>query len=195
MRRKPSFAGLDTALPPELLDIARAVSAELREQGVPHAIIGGLAVGAHGWARMTRDIDVLVPSDVDLDELLVLGERASPLALPETFVGRSAVRAGVEIDVMAPAEGGAMEVLDDAIADAETVDGLPVLALGPLVLMKLVSGRARDDADIVEMLKASKDDIDETADDVASYLEQNSVGLLDDFDSLVAQATWELHRK
>lgn len=38
-----------------------ALIRQLKKHRVPHVVIGGWAVIAHGYVRATRDIDVLVP--------------------------------------------------------------------------------------------------------------------------------------
>src|SRR5512146_1616649 len=47
-----------------VLETARKVSRLLTEGGVPGAIIGGIAVFLHGYARTTRDVDVLAPGNL-----------------------------------------------------------------------------------------------------------------------------------
>lgn len=42
---------------------ADRLAAKLSELGIPYAICGGLAVTAHGHARTTSDVDVLVTAD------------------------------------------------------------------------------------------------------------------------------------
>ena len=55
-----SLDRLKGVVAPELIARAERVSRLLTELGVPHSLIGGLAVGAHGHVRATRDIDFLV---------------------------------------------------------------------------------------------------------------------------------------
>src|SRR6185369_6865442 len=43
-----------------VLDAMRKASDELTRLGVRHALVGGLAVGAHGYPRATKDVDFLV---------------------------------------------------------------------------------------------------------------------------------------
>ena len=45
---------------PEVLDAMRVASAALKSAGVRHVVVGGLAVGAHGYPRATKDVDFLV---------------------------------------------------------------------------------------------------------------------------------------
>jgi hypothetical protein len=43
-----------------------ALLRQLKKHGVPHVVIGGWAVIAHGYVRATRDIDVLVPDALEV---------------------------------------------------------------------------------------------------------------------------------
>ena len=42
-----------------LLNLVR----RLEEEGIPYAVIDGMALGRHGYARMTEDVDVLMTAD------------------------------------------------------------------------------------------------------------------------------------
>jgi len=48
--------------PPESADIVR-VLAELARHRVEYALLGGAAMALHGFPRMTKDIDLLLPRD------------------------------------------------------------------------------------------------------------------------------------
>lgn len=56
----------------ELDRILERVASALRERGIAHALIGGLALAAHGAARATLDVDLLAPGEraEEVDELL-----------------------------------------------------------------------------------------------------------------------------
>src|SRR5258708_5343736 len=41
----------------------RRLSTRLREESVPHAILGGMALALHGYLRVTADVDVLTTPD------------------------------------------------------------------------------------------------------------------------------------
>src|SRR5262245_26168845 len=56
----PSLANLRGVVAPELLSAIVTASSQLREAGIPHALAGGLAGGAHGYPRTTDVIDFLV---------------------------------------------------------------------------------------------------------------------------------------
>jgi hypothetical protein len=148
--------GQPYGLKPE--DAKRRLAVELarlcEEAGVAPLVIGGLAVNHHGYARFTADVDLLVSRgeasklvqrfkqehgwrrhregfkntllDVGVD-ICVEGDRTSPRSA-ETF----------------PAPGNLRSV---------SVRPLPVPALSELIALKVMPGRARDDADVVELLK------------------------------------------
>ena len=44
-----------------LLESARAAASTLAEHGIPHLIVGGLAVQEYGYQRVTIDVDIVVP--------------------------------------------------------------------------------------------------------------------------------------
>ena len=47
----------------EVFKTLRKIARRLDELGIPYAIVGGMALDAHGYRRMTVDVDVLVTSD------------------------------------------------------------------------------------------------------------------------------------
>lgn len=59
MRQSPTEA--------DLLNLARL----LAEHGVRYALIGGMAVGLHGFVRATKDIDLLLPVDAANNAALI----------------------------------------------------------------------------------------------------------------------------
>ena len=55
-----SIEELAEVVAPSVLLDAIDTSRRLTALGVPHALIGGLAVGLHGHPRATKDVDFLV---------------------------------------------------------------------------------------------------------------------------------------
>ncbi|MGH7893916.1 MAG: hypothetical protein ACREQL_04560 [Candidatus Binatia bacterium] len=155
----------------------------LRDARIPFAIAGGFAVIEHGYARFTKDVDLLVYA-ADLP-------RAMTALRDAGFVGgRTPIgarlrdeRTGVDVDLL----GTAFEGDERALARAGRARRrLPVVPVEHLVLMKLESGRSKDDADIVELLKAGASPVA-----VGRYLRQTWPELLARFRRLAAQARAE----
>lgn len=114
--------GLRDVVASALLERASQVSERLNELGVPHTLIGGLAVGVHGHPRATKDIDFLVGSEAF--------DRTTPLLVYRDEL-RELVRIGTT-DLMSVPPG--RTGLTDELALAEDI---PVISLAGLVLLKL----------------------------------------------------------
>jgi hypothetical protein len=132
-------------VPRDLVEGARAASSAFRDAGIRHVLVGGLAVGLNGYPRHTRDIDFLV------DESAF--EFRGPLVIPKP--GLPVRYLGIQIDwvLLEPEERAALDPFLLLPVDSE----VPVIPVEPLVLMKLVAGRLRDRADVLEMIKAGAD--------------------------------------
>jgi hypothetical protein len=173
---------------PRLVDLDRAlaaVSAEVRaaattahevlnERGVPHMLVGGLAVGPHGYPCATQDVDFLVG-----DEAFQFSDGG----LVSVTAGVPIEIGGVRIAYLSPDEAaGQRELLEAARARPD----LCVVPLDHLVYMKLVAGRQKDQAAIVGLLKAGA-----SADPLRQFIAKVAPDLLPRLDRLVAQAIRE----
>src|SRR5262245_7463765 len=155
----------------------------LRDAKVPFAVIGGFAVIEHGYERFTKDVDVLVYA-ADLPRAIAVLEAAG-LTSGGTSIGAKLrdPQTGVDVDVL----GTAFEAEERALArSARTRTALPVIPVAHLILMKLESGRSKDDADVVELLKAGT-----SPGSVARYLRRAWPKLLPRFRQLAARARAE----
>jgi hypothetical protein len=73
-------------------------SATLSELGVRHALVGGLAVGAWGYPRNTRDIDFLVGEEAFVHRACHCGSKSRSIGFDNEWIaggprGRSRGRA------------------------------------------------------------------------------------------------------
>jgi len=145
----------------------RDVIAWLESQGVPGAIIGGVAASLRGRPRATRDIDCLVLVDTDDWEALLeasasfgfLARVQDPLA----FARQSRVLllrhqpTEVDIDVTF----GVLPFENELVARATRVEvagiSVRVATAQDLIVMKAVAGRPRDLADIEGLLDTEPD--------------------------------------
>jgi len=134
--------------------LAREIARICAEEGVHPVVIGGLALNHHGYLRVTADVDLLL-SRADAERLSArlrqeLGWKRSSEGFRNTVLGVGldlcveGVRTSPEWPETYPAPSGLKTV---------PADPLPVVALPDLLALKAMSGRARDDADVVELLK------------------------------------------
>lgn len=135
-----------TAMAPRaVLRVAKRVSKILSERQIPHALAGGLAVGFHGFNRMTRDVDFVVPKTAR-KQIEQLGP-TKPIS--GHLSGVSVEVEGVAVDFLFV--GKTVRAVD--LSAPERHAGLPVIGVDPLVAMKMGAGRTKDTLDVVELLK------------------------------------------
>jgi hypothetical protein len=132
-------------VPQSFIDGAKASSDAFRKAGVRHVLVGGLAVGVNGYPRSTRDIDFMVGDEAFVFHGLIVEPKSG---LPMKYSGITIDWVSLEPDERA----GLEEFLIDAIPGE-----VPVMEIEPLVAMKLLAGRQKDQADIVELIKAGAD--------------------------------------
>lgn len=159
------------------------VGAILREAGIPFAVAGGFAVIEHGYERFTKDVDLLVYAG-DLNRAMK-ALRAAGFRGGRTPIGARMrdERTNVDVDLL----GSAFEGDERALAHSGSARRLlPVIPVAHLILMKLETGRSKDDADVVELLKAGASTVS-----VGRYLRSTWPKLLPRFRRLAAQARSE----
>lgn len=166
-------------VPATVKEVAKEVSAHLTSKGVPHAVIGGMAVSTYSPPRMTKDVDFLVPSSA-LEAIRELGD-TTPLA--DSVDGVTVNVREIDVDFIFMPE----DMPEETLSGGPTVDGIPVLRPEALVLMKMHAPRAKDHADVIEMIKAGVIDIDQ----VRRYIKKHDRDMLEDFESNVMLAEYE----
>lgn len=149
-------------------------------QGIPWIIVGGVATRAYMPERATKDLDILVrqrDGDEVRERLEAAGYRyVTHLAVPG-FLARSPD--GVDLDVIL----GDYPWLDEALASPQQDSAnYPVLDLPYLVMMKIISVRVQDVADVSRMLGlASEEELTRVRQVVARYAPTE----VDDLESLI----------
>jgi hypothetical protein len=149
----------------------RVASAALKRAGVRHAVIGGLAVGANGFPRATKDVDFLV------------GEEA----FEHHSAGLVTLRAGVPFQVNRVAVDFIAPDADEGfLAAVLSSEPGAIMGAAPLVYMKLKSPRHKDRTDVIELIKAGID-----IEACRSYLAANAPAFSAEFEGAVARAAAE----
>ncbi|MEK7269313.1 MAG: hypothetical protein AAB215_00060 [Planctomycetota bacterium] len=134
--------------------LAMEIARICREENLRPVVIGGLAVNHHGYLRVTADVDLLLsrPDAARLSARLrrELGWKRYAEGFKNTVLGVG-LDFCVEGDRTSP-EWAETYPSPSAIRTVPA-EPLPVAALSELLALKAMSGRARDDADVVELLK------------------------------------------
>ena len=139
------------------------VCAALRRSSIPHALIGATALAAHGLARATMDVDLLVVADRELE----------PQTWPELRHGATLVdvrhgdaddpfRAVIRIDrpeelpvdVLVGRFSWQRAIIERAKAVEIAGTSVPVAGAADVILLKLFAGGAQDLWDVRRLLDA-----------------------------------------
>jgi hypothetical protein len=139
---------------------------DLRDRGIDYMVIGAIALLAHGYARFTEDIDLVMTAE-GLEkfhkELIGLGYVPS---FPNARKRLKSTTDNVNIEVMLsgeyPGDGQPKPVSMPIPATAsQEIDGVKFVTLEKLIELKLASGisapdRLKDLADVQELIKLRK---------------------------------------
>ena len=155
----------------------RRTAKRLERARISYAVVGGLALNAHGYERTTNDVDLLLSrNSFETFCRKFVGKNYDRISgRPRRFVDRSN---GVRIDILVtglfPGTGkpGPIAFPDPKLV-REKIEEYQVVNLPTLVELKLAARRWRDFADIVEIIRANN--LDE------SFLEQLHPSVHQDF--------------
>src|SRR5947207_579926 len=125
-------------------DTMRRITRRLTELGIPYAVVGGMAMFAHGFRRFTEDVDLLVTREA-MNEI---GEKLEGLGYVRPAGTTTKLRdtqSGVRIEFLItsgyPGDGKPKPVaFPDPNAVAVEIDGIRYLNLPSLLELKLASG-------------------------------------------------------
>lgn len=168
---KPDPTLLENVVASAVLEGMRSASGVLAKLGIRHVVVGGLAVGANGYPRATKDVDFLV------------GDEAFEHH-PGGFV---TLKPGVPIQV----NGVAIDLLSIQIGEDHLNAALEapmgsMIEAPQLAYLKLKSPRQKDRVDVIELIKAGI-----AIEPCRNYLAQHAPALVPLFEDAVRQAAAE----
>jgi hypothetical protein len=146
----------------DVYETLKALVKRLDEERLDYAVIGAMALAAHGYRRFTEDVDILLTAEGLTrfrERLTGLGYLPAFPAAKKTFRD---TRTGVKVEVMTtgefPGDGKPKPVVFPDPAEARVdKDALWVIGLEKLIELKLASGlsaphRLKDLADVQELI-------------------------------------------
>jgi len=144
---------------------ATRIAAVLDEMGIPYALVGGLAVMAHGHLRSTTDVDLLMTAE----GLKRFKERWLGLGWVDVFNGSKNMRDAVnnvKVEILLtgdyPGDGLPKPVaFPDPARVSINLGGIATLDLPTLIELKLASAmtapdRLGDYADVISLIRANR---------------------------------------
>jgi len=146
----------------DVYETLRRLGTRLEEVGLVYAVVGGMALVAHGYRRFTEDVDLLMTPETlhrFKDELVGLGYVPTFAAASKSFRD---TQNGVKVEVLVtgeyPGDGKPKPVsFPDPAAVRVQREGLWVITLEKLIELKLASGlsapqRLKDLSDVQELI-------------------------------------------
>lgn len=173
----PGVVSVNNLQVPSLRLAAESVSEILRRAGVRHVLVGGAAVSCNGYARTTFNVDWGVGACAFSYREKALFLRPD---LPVKYLG-------IPIHYVAPSNPFEQAMLEQYLVVPSPRE-VPVLPLGPLVVMKLIARRHKDLADVVELIKRRINEVEQ----IRGFVKENLPKQMDQFDELIACAEAEM---
>ncbi|HND33780.1 MAG TPA: hypothetical protein PLA94_27460 [Myxococcota bacterium] len=179
LRQNPSAKMVDleralAAVSPKVRFAALEAHEALKERGVPHMLVGGLAVGAHGYPYATQDVDFVVGDEAF--EFSGRGHVSFARGIPIQIDG-------VQVDYLSPDK---VAHLDRLVESTRGTEDLCVVPIEQLMYMKLLAGRQKDQAAIVGLFQTGTD-----TEAIRTFIAEVAPALLPRLDRLIEQARRE----
>ena len=140
----------------------RRLTARLRELGIPHAVVGGMAMFAHGFRRFTEDVDLVVTRE-SMDRIKSELEGLGYVSPAGTSTKLRDTQTGVRIEFLItggfPGDGKEKPVsFPDPAQVSVDIDGITYINLPTLLNLKIASGisaghRRKDLGDAQELIR------------------------------------------
>jgi hypothetical protein len=161
-----------------VFETMRRLAQRLETEGIPYAVIGGMALAAHGYVRMTLDVDILLAPEglANFREKLV--GKGYVADFPGAAKSFRDTETNVKVEIITAGEfpgDGLPKPVCFPEPEGQTVeqDDVLIINLDKLIELKLASGlsathRMRDLADVQDLIMAMhlplelKDKLDES---------------------------------
>ena len=147
-----------------VFETMKRLAHRLRDEGIPYAVIGGMALAAHGFVRMTLDVDILLtPEGLAQFQKKLVG-KGYVAEFPDAEKTFRDAETNVKVEIITSGEfpgDGLPKPVSFPEPEGRTVgvDDVLVINLEKLIELKLASGlsaahRMRDLADVQDLIMA-----------------------------------------
>lgn len=116
-----------------------------KQNGVSWALVGGLAMHLYGSDRLTKDVDIIADSLLNISPILGHLKQGGVRYEVETGDKKVSVDWIIRRDE-------AKKYYDEALKDSVLLEGIPIILPEWLVIMKYIAGRFKDQEDAVFLL-------------------------------------------
>jgi hypothetical protein len=142
----------------------RRLIKRLKKANIPYAVMGGMAVYAHGHRRPTGDVDILLTEEgfAQFKDQFVPKNYSTVPKRPKRFTDKTNdISLDILITGLYPGSGKPGPLaFPDPEEVAETINDVQFVDLVTLIQLKLAARRHQDFADVVNLIRAK--DLDES---------------------------------
>jgi hypothetical protein len=141
----------------------RRIAKKFDKAGIPYAIVGAMAVNAHGFRRTTADLDILLtPHGFEEFRRRFVEKDFAATVRRRRFIDRkNEVIVDILLTGMYPGSGMPGPIaFPDPIDVSDRVEETRVINLATLIQLKLAARRHKDFGDVVELIRVH--DLDES---------------------------------
>lgn len=141
-----------------VLQTAQAAAAALADYGIPHLIVGGIAVQEHGYPRVTIDVDIVVPDVLEAVEFITAHLTGPFVRVPDCEDRVDDRRNGVKVDLLPAGKVLRRGCKVPFPQPTNTSGKLQIITLEDLISLKLDSWvnsplrRHKDKTDVIELI-------------------------------------------
>ena len=146
----------------DLLESLRELSAILKAEGIPHALIGALAMAERGYLRATQDIDLIIAEEnIRRTRELLTGRGYSVFHETDNVLQLSG---SVAVEILIARRPLGRELLESAV-NSESLP-IPCVSTEGIIGLKIQAYKnspkriLRDQADIQALIEANDSDLD-----------------------------------
>ena len=122
------------------------------ELGIPTTLIGGMAVAAHGYARFTNDIDILITQN----DAKILAQKL--IGFGWVDIGNNKLESPKHNIILNLCAEGVKAGKISFPPPEKSQPGISIASLPLLISLKLKANRHKDRSDIIELIKSNSID-------------------------------------
>ncbi len=173
--------------------VVKALDHVLSSMTCAALLAGGWAVWRHGFVgRVTQDLDIVLPTDRIEEFFRVAAVSGFDVHPPRAGIWPKMTHkdTGIQVDVLpegtrpGTASRQAPTTIPSPLAMGAKAGFLRYLSLPFLIELKLAAGRLRDESDVIELLRANSDEVD----NIRAHLAQVHADYVQALDRLLARA-------
>ncbi|OYT14998.1 MAG: hypothetical protein B7C24_15330 [Bacteroidetes bacterium 4572_77] len=137
------------------------VAQDFNELGIEYCVVGGVALSPHNYMRYTEDIDILVAKkDITKLEILIGSGYTYRPGSKKNMYYHTGAKSKIQIDILYEGDNKDGFVMPRPKNIRQKISGIWYINLPKLIEMKLITARAGDTQDVLQLIDYNDLDAD-----------------------------------